>query len=969
MSEKIQKTKKRRERFRFLAQCAEYNKIGEHVGKFEDNCHRCCPRGTKRTSISGRNHNPLICCAYCATAVHVNCIGCEFPLDWTSSTVGNEVIRCITRFVCYECELRCKKELESEEEEESSDQESVSDDEQSMISNNGYQGGNEEEENFNGFTGLEQVLDREDSASEHSDVSAFGDEFEESSNEEEEENERDYFHNIVSARKHNRARSTATKAAGHLKIKRVVDTSHNGQRRLTTNQRRHANKTSTRKDVVAGPDASKQSRQHRQHSQRMMISSAGEDEKIHARIGPSFGKNYDDQREGAPYASRSGKRQERTHGKPAIKTSTGGLITAHPRLLRQKIDQLDDSAEDPSRNISEDGHYQAFEMNAISPSPSSSRHDDQRRGNPNNRRRVTQTPKGDTIIASLRSSRRSGPANQNDEFDLETSRTTSEDGNMIPISTTLCSTKSDDDMRARAPATSRIGRRSGNPKNVRRASKTSRSNTIAPRLRSPRRSRQHMTTNTDQLEDTAKNGSRRMKQNGHDQEIHPTSRFAKSDARKHDAKAPANRSVGEHNENPNTSKTSTCDTIATNLRSSRQPHQHMITNTDDLDSSDEDESRSIDEGFEMNTTNPSPKDSPCDVDDQAASILCTDKITTHNSKYTKNPNKRTAQNSDFFPDIDQGSTINVGPYKPIILEMAEKNKNGVDKDLNTFMGCLTKDRRLKCKIKPNKILDEFEKGRNKEVRERITAFGHTYELVSSRVVKDESSSFRYGSNDSIELYYINVMVEGSGKDLGEYFSKFGNFEKLTTRKAAARLELFTSPLRMFPDGEYVRDVSKDIIDDIEECGHEGCGFIDEDYLHDLLGRKKDNKPRIASLRTTSIQPRLFIPSMGIYKGVLVKKRMKTGSKVKIQLPSSMKKVEASVHPDRSDKAYIVICQAGQDGIKKKAQETKFTESAMITRLLKALTTEPAQIIDYFDQCYRDKDKRHNWLRGVSVSRY
>ena len=150
------------------------------------------------------------------------------------------------------------------------------------------------------------------------------------------------------------------------------------------------------------------------------------------------------------------RRQERTHGKPAIKTSMGGLITARPRLLRQKIDQLDDSAEDSSRNMSEDGHYQAFEMNAMSPSSSSSWHDGQCRGNSNNRRRVTQRPKSDIIIASPRSSRRSGPAIQNDEFDLKTSRSR-KDGNTIPISTTSCSTKSDDDMRARAPATIRSG--------------------------------------------------------------------------------------------------------------------------------------------------------------------------------------------------------------------------------------------------------------------------------------------------------------------------------------------------------------------------------------------------------------------------------------------------------------------------------------------------------------------------------
>ena len=100
----------------------------------------------------------------------------------------------------------------------------------------------------------------------------------------------------------------------------------------------------------------------------------------------------------------------------------------------------------------------------------------------------------------------------------------------------------------------------------------------------------------------------------------------------------------------------------------------------------------------------------------------------------------------------------------------------------------------------------------------------------------------------------------------------------------------------------------------------------------------------------------------------MKKRMTDRSKKKIQLPSSMKKVEASIHPERSDKAYLVICMAGQDGLKSLDANDVKHESAMITRLLSALTSQPRQIMNYFDRSFRENTKRHSWVRGLSVSR-
>ena len=62
-------------------------------------------------------------------------------------------------------------------------------------------------------------------------------------------------------------------------------------------------------------------------------------------------------------------------------------------------------------------------------------------------------------------------------------------------------------------------------------------------------------------------------------------------------------------------------------------------------------------------------------------------------------------------------------------------------------------------------------------------------------------------------------------------------------------------------------------DDIREDGHDGCGFIDEELMFDLIGRTKDGAPTAVAARCNRIQVRCFIPMMGIYKGMLMRKRL------------------------------------------------------------------------------------------------
>lgn len=103
-------------------------------------------------------------------------------------------------------------------------------------------------------------------------------------------------------------------------------------------------------------------------------------------------------------------------------------------------------------------------------------------------------------------------------------------------------------------------------------------------------------------------------------------------------------------------------------------------------------------------------------------------------------------------------------------------------------------------------------------------------------------------------------------------------------------------------------VHDSIFEDVEESGHTGCGFIDPEFLEKILGQ-------VDGARTNSIQVRLFIPRKGVYKGMLMKKRMDPNSPVKVLLPESMKKVPPSTRPS-SEYGSICICKAGTDPSKK-----------------------------------------------------
>jgi RNA dependent RNA polymerase len=191
--------------------------------------------------------------------------------------------------------------------------------------------------------------------------------------------------------------------------------------------------------------------------------------------------------------------------------------------------------------------------------------------------------------------------------------------------------------------------------------------------------------------------------------------------------------------------------------------------------------------------------------------------------------------------------------------------------------------------------------------QRIHVDGQECELLCVKIDKDKEagSPFQGGGHpQKAAAVYVSVSPckDSSLFHIKDFLLGFGDFSVLDPRKIAARLELFQSPAK------FIEPLPLDVFGEIEEQGNVGCGFIESDFLEQLCQRGGVKHAEMVS----AIQVRLFIPSMGIFKGMLQKKqiRLDSGGPM-IQLPPSMKKVPASSRADRSSElGYIVVCQAG-----------------------------------------------------------
>jgi hypothetical protein len=205
---------------------------------------------------------------------------------------------------------------------------------------------------------------------------------------------------------------------------------------------------------------------------------------------------------------------------------------------------------------------------------------------------------------------------------------------------------------------------------------------------------------------------------------------------------------------------------------------------------------------------------------------------------------------------------------------------------------------------PGRIIEVTQKLASKKTfpRRRLLE-AREYELFSVKIDDDTGGTSKFGVRSKVaKLVYVDVSPceDGAPFSVQDFLLRFGDFSALDPRKIMARLELFQSPARF-----EVQQFDRSHFCEIKENGNVGCGFIASHLLEKICKRGGVKHAELI----TAIQVRLFIPSLGIFKGMLQKKDIPSGDPG-IQLPPSMKKVPASTIADVSSPAYLVVCQGG-----------------------------------------------------------
>lgn len=256
--------------------------------------------------------------------------------------------------------------------------------------------------------------------------------------------------------------------------------------------------------------------------------------------------------------------------------------------------------------------------------------------------------------------------------------------------------------------------------------------------------------------------------------------------------------------------------------------------------------------------------------------------------------------------------------------------------------------------------------------------GSKYELVSCKIYRDKNGN-KYQSAEEARLIYAKIGESDSIDSfcIRDHLLRIGDFTKLKSRKIAARLELLQSPSSLnivFLDASYFSDVS--------DRGYVGGGFIQENRMVEVL--KQAGMTTAKALKVSAIQVRILIPSMGIYKGMLVKKRYIDGE-APIQLPCSMQKVPQSAHPQALKGAALLICKNGihpssssaneyigrqldptRKAPPKKSFEQKINKplTNMVFRLWKTMGVSRELCDEYKKTSLKAGGRKHAWLVGV-----
>eukprot|EP00980_Cylindrotheca_fusiformis_P019273 scaffold6591_cov106-Cylindrotheca_fusiformis.AAC.3 len=290
---------------------------------------------------------------------------------------------------------------------------------------------------------------------------------------------------------------------------------------------------------------------------------------------------------------------------------------------------------------------------------------------------------------------------------------------------------------------------------------------------------------------------------------------------------------------------------------------------------------------------------------------------------------------------------------------------------NTFLNHLLQNRMLTVDV-------PFNGRRNQRSFERtiVDESGCKHDLVSCKIYNDESGPAAQKSKLARLVY---ARTDGHGMEafsIQDHLLRIGDFTTLNPRKIAARLELFQSP-----SGLNIVFLDPADCQNIPDRGYVGGGFIREDKLKEVL--EQAGLGFTQASRVSAIQVRLFIPSMGIYKGMLMKKRVSKEETAPIELPWSMQKVLKSAHQNPLPGAALVICKTGvhpssgsaNEYIGRKLLQTKTPEksfkakikkplSDMILRLWETMGVPKQLCAEYKKESLTTDRRNHAWLVGV-----
>jgi hypothetical protein len=259
--------------------------------------------------------------------------------------------------------------------------------------------------------------------------------------------------------------------------------------------------------------------------------------------------------------------------------------------------------------------------------------------------------------------------------------------------------------------------------------------------------------------------------------------------------------------------------------------------------------------------------------------------------------------------------------------------------------------------------------------------GKTSWLIAAKL--DNEDSNRKGSHSSkwsadiVKAYYLEM----PGNSIERELSNIADFSALSPSHVASRLELLTSPARCSANsyGEkqpYTFMCESSELKETDEKANMGCGFIPPKLLEELLGNGND------AHMAAAVQVRLFSPSLGIFKGLLMKKH---GIK-QIQLPPSMKKVNGSqngaarrneknyllfnnVFPSKKNKMLGRFLNPNLDDPPPSSEKDLENGGPSLGKMVEPLllgSGVPAEVLrTYQEGCGQFRGRKHAWCLGVA----